>query len=181
MIIPKSTLSTLCTYFTTTQNEHIALAIGFLIQLGIWLQQLISSSVKFVVYFCYGGRTWLSLRSNLFLFLGCIKSCIYNALTLSFYTIRKIRGVPMYSCWYIFLFTTTFVPGGATGVLLYLNDPLRISFAGLIPYLWGWSMDTDPYFGRYRQFCGTIRNVCTDRNPKKWVRRTSAVWTRSPK
>ena len=36
-----------------------------------------------------------------------------------------------------------------------------------VPYLGGQSLDTDPDFGRYWQFCGTIINVRTDINPYK--------------
>ena len=36
-----------------------------------------------------------------------------------------------------------------------------------VPYLGGWSLDTDPYFGQYWHFCGTIINLRTDRNPQK--------------
>ena len=37
----------------------------------------------------------------------------------------------------------------------------------LVPYFGGWSLDMDPNFGRYWNFCGTIINVHTDRNPYK--------------
>ena len=35
-------------------------------------------------------------------------------------------------------------------------------------------MDTDPNFGRYRYFCGTIINVRTDRNPHKRLHRNNS-------
>ena len=37
----------------------------------------------------------------------------------------------------------------------------------LVPDFGGRSLDTDPNFGQYRYFCGTIIDVCTDRNLNK--------------
>ena len=37
----------------------------------------------------------------------------------------------------------------------------------LVPYLGGQFLDTDPDFGRYMHFCGTIIDIHIDRNPYK--------------
>ena len=37
----------------------------------------------------------------------------------------------------------------------------------LVPDFGGRSLDTDPNFGQYRHFCGTIIDVHTDRKPNK--------------
>ena len=34
-----------------------------------------------------------------------------------------------------------------------------------VQYFGGWSLDSDPNFGWCWHFCGTIVNICTDRNP----------------
>ena len=47
-----------------------------------------------------------------------------------------------------------------------MKDPY-VKFTQPVPYFGGWSLDTDHNFGRYWPFCGTIIDVCTDRNPYK--------------
>ena len=45
---------------------------------------------------------------------------------------------------------------------------------GLAPYFGGQSLDTDPNFGQYRYFFGTIIDARNDRNPYKGVHSTSS-------
>ena len=44
---------------------------------------------------------------------------------------------------------------------------MGIQILWLVPGFGGWSLDTDPNFGRYRHFCGTIVNVRNYKNPDK--------------
>ena len=41
-------------------------------------------------------------------------------------------------------------------------------FYWIVPDFGGQSLDTDPNFGRYMHFCGTIIDIGTDKNPNKF-------------
>ena len=44
---------------------------------------------------------------------------------------------------------------------------MTTQFHQVVPDFGGQSLDTDPNFGKYRHFCGTIIDVRTDRNANK--------------
>ena len=97
-----------------------------LILSSLCLRYLLHLLVIFVVCFRYGwGFTVFVIGSTIFSV--CICGGIYSTLVLSIYTKCELRGGPIFllvccSC------TTNFVPGGATGILLYLR------------FLWGFPL-----------------------------------------